>query len=101
MMMAKHYMRNTTLAERLAVFIMAIRLLSVMPSLICTHRRESKLDKICYYITMSIKKKIEVLKETIKWFRTQIEPHDCGWMHTTIDGIKHRISDLRKQLRRK
>ena len=32
---------------------------------------------------MSIKKQIEVLKETIKWFRTQIEPHDCGWMYTT------------------
>jgi len=40
---------------------------------------------------MSIKKKIEVLKETIKWFRTQIEPHDCGWMHTTIEGCKARI----------
>ena len=48
---------------------------------------------------MSIKKKIEVLKETITWFRKQIEPHDCGWMHTTIDGIKHRISALRKELK--
>ena len=36
---------------------------------------------------MSIEKKIEELKETISWFRKQIEPHDCGWMHTTIDGI--------------
>ena len=45
---------------------------------------------------MSIKNKIEVLKETIAWFRKQIEPHDCGWMYTTIDGIKHRISTLRK-----
>jgi len=50
---------------------------------------------------MSIKKQIEVLKDTIKWFRTQIEPHDCGWMYTTIDGIKHRISVLRKKLRNK
>ena len=39
---------------------------------------------------MNIKKKIEVLKETIAWFKKKIEPHDCGWMHTTIDGIKHR-----------
>ena len=31
---------------------------------------------------MSIKSKIEVLKETIAWFRKQIEPHDCGWMYT-------------------
>jgi|TARA_B100000678_G_scaffold281244_1_gene278803 hypothetical protein len=50
---------------------------------------------------MSIKNKIEVLKETIAWFRKQIEPHDCGWMYTTIDGIKHRISELRKELRMK
>ena len=50
---------------------------------------------------MSIKYKIEVLKETIAWFRKQIEPHDCGWMYTTIDGIKHRISELRKELRMK
>ena len=44
---------------------------------------------------------IEVLKETIKWFRSKLEPHDCGWMYTTIDGIKHRISELRKELRKK
>ena len=50
---------------------------------------------------MNIKNKIEVLKETITWFRKQIEPHDCGWMHTTIDGIKLRISVLRKELRKK
>jgi|TARA_B100000809_G_C14672390_1_gene363729 hypothetical protein len=50
---------------------------------------------------MSIRNKIEVLKETIAWFRKQIEPHDCGWMYTTIDGIKHRISALRKELRMK
>ena len=50
---------------------------------------------------MSIKSKIEVLKETIAWLRKQIEPHDCGWMYTTIDGLKHRISVLRKELKRK
>jgi len=50
---------------------------------------------------MSIEKKIEVLKETIKWFRSKLEPHDCGWMYSTIDGIKHRISELRKELRKK
>jgi hypothetical protein len=42
---------------------------------------------------------IKVLKETIAWFRKQIEPHDCGWMHTTIDGLKHRIQQLRKEQR--
>ena len=44
---------------------------------------------------------IKVLKETIAWFKKQIEPHDCGWMHTTIDGLKHRINILRKDIRAK
>ena len=37
---------------------------------------------------------IKVLKETIAWFKKQIEPHDCGWMHTTIAGLNHRIKFL-------
>ena len=48
-----------------------------------------------------IESEIKALQRTNKWFRTQIEPHDCGWMYTTIDGIKHRISVLRKDLRLK
>ena len=40
---------------------------------------------------------IKVLKETITWFKKQIEPHDCGWMYTTIDGLEHRIKELRKE----
>jgi len=44
-------------------------------------------------------KEIEILKKTISWFKKQIEPHDCGWMYTTIDGLKHRIEHLRKELR--
>tara|TARA_Y100000004_G_scaffold88228_1_gene98928 strand:- start:3298 stop:3483 length:186 start_codon:yes stop_codon:yes gene_type:complete len=47
-----------------------------------------------------IEKQIEVLKNTISWFKKQIEPHDCGWMYTTIDGIKHRINILKKELRK-
>ena len=46
-----------------------------------------------------IGKSIEVLKETISWFKKRIEPHDCGWMYTTIDGIKHYITKLRKDIR--
>ena len=42
---------------------------------------------------------IKVLKETIAWFKKQIEPHDCGWMYTTIDGLKYRIKELRKEFR--
>ena len=46
-------------------------------------------------------KQIEALKKAIKYFRSQIEPQDCGWMYTTIDGIKHRINVLRKEIRAK
>ena len=43
---------------------------------------------------------IKVLKETIQWFRKQIEPHDCGWMYTTIDGLKHRIKILKNEMKK-
>ena len=43
------------------------------------------------------KVEVEYLQRTIKWFKKQIEPHDCGWMYTTIDGLKHRIKELRKE----
>ena len=46
-------------------------------------------------------KQIEILKQTIKYFYSQIEPHDCGWMYTTIDGLKNRINVLRKEIRAK
>lgn len=47
----------------------------------------------------SIMIEIDALKNTIKWFKKKIEPHDCGWMYTTIDGIKERIKHLRKEKR--
>jgi len=43
---------------------------------------------------------IKVLKETIQWFKKQIEPHDCGWMYTTIDGLKHRIKILKDEMKK-
>ena len=43
---------------------------------------------------------IKVLKETIAWFKKQIEPHDCGWMYTTIDGLNHRIKILKNDMER-
>ena len=46
------------------------------------------------------KQQIEALLETIKWFKSQIEPHDCGWMHTTIDGLKHRIKHLKSEMKK-
>ena len=41
---------------------------------------------------------IEVLEKTIEWFESQLQPHDCGWMHTTIDGLKHRIQFINNEL---
>ena len=46
---------------------------------------------------MTNKKQIAALRLTIKWFQKQIKPRDCGWMHTTIDGLKYRIQELRKK----
>ena len=47
---------------------------------------------------ISIEDQIQVLEETIEWYRSQILPHDCGWMHTTISGCKRRIEVLKKKL---
>ena len=47
---------------------------------------------------MSKSEEIKILKETIAWFKKQIEPHDCGWMHTTIAGLNHRIKFLKKDI---
>ena len=47
--------------------------------------------------SVSLETSIKVLKETIAWFKKQIEPHDCGWMHTTIGGLNHRIKFLKKE----
>ena len=47
-----------------------------------------------------MKSDIDALKRTITWFKKQIEPQDCGWMYTTIDGLKERIRFLRKELKK-
>ena len=31
---------------------------------------------------------IKALENTIEWYEKQIQPQACGWMYTTIDGIK-------------
>ena len=49
--------------------------------------------------SVSLETTTRVLKETIAWFKKQIEPHDCGWMHTTIAGLNHRIKILKKEIR--
>ena len=48
--------------------------------------------------SISSETSIKVLKETVAWFKKQIEPHDCGWMHTTIAGLNHRIKILKKEI---
>ena len=50
--------------------------------------------------SISLETSIKVLKETIVWFKKQIEPHDCGWMHTTISGLNHRIQFLKKEIKK-
>ena len=47
-----------------------------------------------------LQNQIKTLEDTNKWFKKQLEPHDCGWMYTTIDGIKYRIKVLKGMNRR-
>ena len=49
---------------------------------------------------MKYEQDIQVLKETIQWFKKEIGPHDCGWMYTTIDGLKVRIKHLRSEMKK-
>ncbi len=46
---------------------------------------------------MKNKKQIAALRLTIKWFKKQIKPRDCGWMYSTIAGLEHRIAELKKK----
>ena len=43
---------------------------------------------------------IEVLENTIEWYKPQIEPHDCGWMYDTIGGMKYRIQEARQEIKK-
>ena len=42
--------------------------------------------------------KIAVLKDEIEIFKSRIEPHDTGHLHTTIGTLKHRIEELEYDL---
>ena len=66
------------------------------------HGQKQKKERNIYMTPrpISLETSIKVLKETIAWFKKQIEPHDCGWMYTTIDGLKHRIKVLKKGRRK-
>ena len=38
--------------------------------------------------------RIAVLKDEIEVFKSRIEPHDTGHLHTTIGTLNHRIKEL-------
>ena len=60
----------------------------------------SKLDDIATKIAavpMDVIR-IAVLEEAIEVFKSRIEPHDTGFLHTTIGTLKHRIEELEDDL---
>ena len=42
--------------------------------------------------------KIAVLKDEIELFKSRIEPHDTGFLYTTIRTLEHRIEELENDL---
>ena len=40
---------------------------------------------------------IKVLKEQIAIFTSRLEPHDTGYLHTTIGTLNHRIEELQNE----
>ena len=42
--------------------------------------------------------RIAVLEETIEIFKSRIEPHDTGFLHTTIGTLEHRIEELENDI---
>ena len=60
-------------------------------------KKRISLNNIWTSKMMTNKKQIAALRLTIRWFKKQIKPRDCGWMYTTIDGLKYRIKELRKK----
>ena len=51
--------------------------------------KKGKSTKIDHYA------KIEILENEIKYFETLLEPHDCGFIYTTISFLKERIENLK------
>jgi hypothetical protein len=40
--------------------------------------------------------RVDVLKEELEYYKTLLQPHDTGHIHTTISFIKERIEQLQK-----
>lgn len=41
--------------------------------------------------------RIDILQEEIKYYKTLIQPHDTGHIHTTISFLEQRIRNLKGQ----
>ena len=60
----------------------------------------SKLDDIATKIAavpMDVIR-IAVLKDEIELFKSRIEPHDTGFLYTTIGTLEHRIEELENDI---
>lgn len=38
--------------------------------------------------------RVQILQEEVNYYRTLIEPHDCGHIYTTINFLNDRIQNL-------
>jgi hypothetical protein len=38
--------------------------------------------------------RVQILQEEVDYYRTLIEPHDCGHIYTTINFLNDRIQNL-------
>jgi len=39
--------------------------------------------------------RLEVLEEEIEYYKTLLQPHDTGHIHTTISFLQNRVSNLK------
>ena len=42
--------------------------------------------------------RIDVLEEEIEYYKTLLQPHDTGHIHTTISFLSQRLSNLKGEL---
>ena len=40
--------------------------------------------------------RLAVLKDEVEYFKSKLEPHDTGHLHTTISTLTHRVKELEK-----
>lgn len=47
--------------------------------------------------SLSIQKKIAILNEEVNIFKSRLQEHDTGHIHTAIGVMQHRIAELEEQ----